>query len=257
MEEGVNQEEADIFVLAKVQSLMNQAGITKYILDLISKTQDFDLLDTWIDLLNSLMLYSNIHSQKEILKHLKNSDKHIKFFIYLKERLRSWYIKTTSFIDNPIYNLRSLQETKFEERKRMDCLNILDLIQSFWGNCFVEFQDYLQSQESRDETQSFISIDLVSEVLFLLERISKMKNDLFFDPISTNLAVKILKTLMALISGPSFKNQLILGTWKRMYRILNFFINQDLQNYAPITDEKKAKINLFWYSVNLISLILR
>lgn len=103
----------------------------------------------------------------------------------------------------------------------------------------------------------YISVDIVSETVYLLDKLAKMKNDLFHDPTAYTLAQKVLKTLIRMISGPSFKNQRLLGQWKKLHKILNMFICQDLQNFAPITDERRAKIDLFCLSVNLLQLILK
>jgi len=219
LESKVDREEGDLSILAKIQSLMIQAGIVKYTLDLFPKTEDPELLDTSVDLLNSLMLYSNLKSQKEILKALKSQNRYIKFFGYLKERILSTYIKTASAsLENPIYQRNTNQIITLENKNQLGCFNVLELIQSFCGNCYTEFQDYLQSQEGDDSSKSFVSIDILSEIIYLFERVTKLKSELFSDPTSSRLAIEILKTLLKLVSGPSFNNQKILGNWRRFYK---------------------------------------
>ena len=102
-----------------------------------------------------------------------------------------------------------------------------------------------------------ITINLVAEVVNLLERLTKLKNDLFKDYIAIKLTKDTLITLNKLVSGPSFKNQEYLGKWKKLYQNLNFFIIQDLSNLSSVTEERASKIEIFCLSVKLIKSILR
>jgi hypothetical protein len=97
----------------------------------------------------------------------------------------------------------------------------------------------------------------VSELVYLLDRLSNMKNELFVDQTASTLAIKVMETLIKVVSGPSILNQKLLGNWKRLYRILNYFIIQNLGNYSPITEERKSKIDLFFLSIVLIKQILK
>ena len=102
-----------------------------------------------------------------------------------------------------------------------------------------------------------ITINLVAEVVNLLERLTKLKNNLFKDYIAIKLTKDTLITLNKLVSGPSFKNQEYLGEWRKLYQNLNFFIIQDLSNLSSVTEERASKIEIFCLSVKLIKSILR
>ena len=81
-----------------------------------------------------------------------------------------------------------------------DCLNVLSFIQLCCGNANVEFQNYFQDQEKGGSTQNKVSIDIISELVNLLDRLTRLRNDLFYDSTSTNLAIKVILTLKHCIS---------------------------------------------------------
>ena len=102
-----------------------------------------------------------------------------------------------------------------------------------------------------------ITINLISEIVNLLERLAKLKNDLFKDYVSSKLTKDTITTLNKLVSGPSFKNQEYLGKWRKLHKNLNFFIIQDLSNLSSVTEERASKIDIFCLSVKLIKSILK
>ena len=248
LELEVNHDENDRSILIKIQSLMNQAGVTRFTLDLITSVEDEQIANTGVNLLISLMQYSNLNLQKSILKLLKLNQRNVKFFAYIKQRIVSGYIKTRSIeLDNPVYLEKDDQIYEFKERTidKYNCYNVLDLIQLFCSNCYIDFQNYLHDQTIGEDLTDKVSVDIISEFVYLLDRLTRQKADLFSDITASTLATKVLKTLVKVSSGPSFVNQKLLGHWKKLHRILNFYIGQELDNFAPITDERKVKIDTF------------
>ena len=179
---------------------------------------------------------------------------------YIKERLRIGYVKSQEIVlENPVYlnNFDHIFQNQSKTIKKQNWSNILNLMQMLWGNWFVEMQDFLQDQVLSSNTNTVQSINLLFELVNLLEKLSKMRNELYQDTFASNLTNSILNTLIKSVSGPSYSNQKFLGNWKKLHRILNIFIWQELRSFSWYTEEKKNQIEIFCTSVTLLYSILK
>ena len=151
---------------------------------------------------------------------------------YMKEKLRIWYVKSQEIVlENQVYlnNFVHIFQNQSKTIKRQDWSNILNLMQMLWGNWFVEMQDFLQDQVLSSNTNAMQPISLFFELVNLLDKLSKKRNELYQDTFGSNLTNAILNTLIKSISGPSYSNQKFLGNWKKLHKILNIFIWQELK----------------------------
>ena len=151
---------------------------------------------------------------------------------YMKEKLRIWYVKSQEIVlENQVYlnNFVHIFQNQSKTIKRQDWSNILNLMQMLWGNLFVEMQDFLQDQVLSRNTNTVQSINLLFELVNQLDKLSNRRNELNQDTFASNLTNAILNTLIKSISGPSYSNQKFLGNWKKLHKILNIFIWQELK----------------------------
>ena len=162
-------------------------------------------------------------------------------------------------LENPVYlnNFDHIFQNQSKAIKKQNWTNILNLMQMLWGNWFVEMQDFLQDQVLSSNTNTVQSINLLFELVNLLEKLSKMRNELYQDTFASNLTNSILNTLIKSVSGSSYSNQKFLGNWKKLHRILNIFIWQELRSFSWYTEEKKNQIEIFCTSVTLLYSILK
>jgi hypothetical protein len=121
-------------ILKKIQGLMDQAGVSKFAIDLFSKVNSEEILDASLNLLIEILKYSNFKIQKSILKILKSGERNMKLFIYIKDRIALGYTKTqNSYSDNSTSQLRRIGDDVHSEkvRSKYNCYNVLELIKLF------------------------------------------------------------------------------------------------------------------------------
>ena len=184
----------------------------------------------------------------------------IRFMSYIKERLKVGYVKSQEIaLYNPVYlnNFNPIFQNESKTMNMHNWFNILKLIQMLWENCYVEMQDFLRDQVLSNDGMIGQSINLLFELVNMMDRLSRMFLELYQDSFASNLTIEILKTLIKWVSGPSYPNQKFLGNWKKLHRILNLFICQEIKSFSWYTEEKKNQINIFCKSVSLLYSILK
>lgn len=137
MSDDMQRDEENTKMLQKIQSLMDQAGIIKFVIDLFTKVKNEETLNTCLTLLNILLKYSNLKIQKSILKTLKSEQRNVKLFTYIRDRLAMSYINTGSIkMENPLYlkNEYGVYDQTEKTRKEYNCYNVLDLMKLLSSN---------------------------------------------------------------------------------------------------------------------------
>lgn len=236
-DERDSQEIKDKNEFMKFQETLSDAGVLKIALNLINPSSPQDLVKEAVLLINSLLKFGNPHTQKQFLALLKlnNSSRLFSYIRNLLRQTRNLIIKNTysSFLDNPDQTMNKIlvfgdldfasasMSTQYFQEKSYLVRYLLAMLQLCCENCNLPFQNYLRTQEQANFTTKQTSINIISEIALFLINIRMIGGNIHNDPETSKLAVQCFETLIDSCRGPCVENQLMLGTTKKLYKLVN------------------------------------
>ena len=118
------------------------------------------------------------------------------------------------------------------------------LIQLLCNNCFEPFQHFFRNQEySLDMIENTSSINLVYDNATFLISLLSYENSIFYNMKTLELINQCFLTLSDYCFGPCKENQILLGSRRNLYKMINNLLKNDF-NFI-VKEEINQKKNLF------------
>ena len=119
------------------------------------------------------------------------------------------------------------------------------LIQLLCNNCFEPFQHFFRNQEySLNMSENISSINLVYDNATFLISLLSYENSIFYSLKTLDLINQCFLTLSDYCFGPCKENQILLGSRRNLYKMINNLLKNDY-NFI-IKEEINQKKNLFF-----------
>ena len=257
-----------------VQDILCEANGLEMTLRFLTDSADLELANEAVRLMLALLRGGNIKAQEALLALLqKQAD--AKMFSYIREQLRvsrglivaranKLYASTPEVAslemisEVDVHTAAQVVEdmSELEYRQCDHILNLLLLVQWCCLGCFTPFQHYFRLQTSQSARQ--VSIGLVSELAQYLINIKEVGRQLRNDFGAAQTVPLCLETLVDLCKGPCLENQQLLGTKKKLYQFLNFYLSVDLNKTfaGEMTQRQHSEYLYFAGSIRLLKALL-
>ena len=238
------------------QVTLCEAGVLKLALSLINKSSIELLVEESTQLLTSLLKFGNIKIQHQFLQMLKAKN-NSELFSFIRNQLREardMIVKNSYeiFIKDPAstidkiflrkegnYNFKSGSSLNTPTKPYL-AQYLLQLLQYCCENCYTPFQNYIRTQlKKKEEGGSVlkqISINMIEETAQFLINIKEVIGNLLYDQYAVDLVIQAFETLIDSCRGPCIENQLILGTKKKLFKLMNtiFVLYNSNKDYQTI-----------------------
>lgn len=257
-----------------VQDLLCEASGLSVALKFLADSADLELANEAMELMLALLRGGNSLVQEALLALLQE-EADAKLFSYIRVQLRMSRgrivarankkyesepavasLEMISEVDVHSEALVCEELSKLETQQCAHTLNLLLLVQSCCQGCFTPFQNYFRLQSSQTARQ--VSIGIVSELAQYLINLKEVGRQLRNDQEAAQSVLLCLQTLVELCKGPCLENQQLLGTKKKLYQFLNFYLSIDLNKTfaGELTERKTAELAYFAGSVRLLKALL-
>jgi len=257
-----------------VQDLLCEASGLSVTLKFLADSADLEVANEAVELMLALLRGGNTRVQEALLELLQD-EADAKLFSYIRVQLRMSRgrivtrankkyentptvasLEMISEIDVHAQALVSEEDSELESQQCLHTLNLLLLVQSCCQGCFAPFQHYFRLQSSQTARQ--VSIGLVSELAQYLINLKEVGRELRNDREAAQTVPLCLQTLVELCKGPCLENQQLLGTKKKLYQFLNFYLSIDLNKTfaGEFTSRHKAELAYFTGAVRLLKALL-
>ena len=222
-----------------LQNAIEKAGIGEMALLMISETNNPDSIVAALNFLQEMVICDNFSFVGKILKFLNEPKFCFEVFSYIKSSIKDLK-DLVSYQNTSMSTFRKYENAKKEElsKKKMMkiqlCRDLLHFIEQLCKSDSKEFSNYFREQNNNFEF--VININLVSEIANLLIHLTgceeiKQENN---NNISISfVASQCLRTLTSLCEGPCIKNQQEIGSYTKIYRFVNWFIQDCLKSLTP------------------------
>lgn len=226
--------------ITKTQEVLSKSGVLELALDIINSEHELELVDEAVQLLIGLLRFGNLKVQEQLLGILKSSENSYLFsYIRLKlrqsrdrivDRARAVYEKDPGQVESAkLLHHNQVNEEKREnikgESKSMHVYRLIVLLQLCVENCYLDFQQYIRSQDMDTYGQKAISINMVNELAQYLINIKEVGQELVNDFEARKMIPQCFETLIDLCRGPCVENQLLLGQRRKLYKFVDNLIN--------------------------------
>lgn len=238
--------------IKNIQNILSGSNVIELALNIISKENNFELIDQAIQLLLSLLRYGNLKVQQKILNQLKQTGSGY-LMSYIRTSLRNSRDRIVDrskkiYAKNPLAVALSFIVTKDADKYNIidsviiftkeDCINsrhtrrLLKLLQAFTENCYSDFQSFLLNQATFNSNSKSLSINLVNELASFLINIKEIGSQLKNDQEAQEVIPQCFETLIDLCRGPCVENQLMIGSRRKFYKFLNVILDVEKNNIS-------------------------